>query len=101
MTTRKQQSDGMVNIVSFSTSVKEFGKVAFSRPISLTVIHTEQIMREADLRGLGISIGGRNVVELRYADDTCLIGINITQMRKVIGKVNRSGKKAGLELNEK
>ena len=64
-------------------------------------LYTEQIMREADLRGLGISIGGRNVVELRYADDTCLIGINITQMRKVIGKVNRSGKKAGLELNEK
>ena len=26
-------------------------------------LYTEQIMREADLRGLGISIGGRNVVE--------------------------------------
>ena len=35
-------------------------------------IYTEMIMRKANIEDLGISIGGRNITDLRYADDTAL-----------------------------
>jgi hypothetical protein len=31
---------------------------------------------------MGIKIGGRNITNLRYADDTALLADNITSMRK-------------------
>jgi len=32
---------------------------------------------------LSIKIGGRNITNLRYADDTALLADNITSMRKL------------------
>ena len=46
-------------------------------------IYTEQVMREADIDGMGISIGGRNLTNLRYADDTALIADNVTIMKRI------------------
>ena len=31
---------------------------------------TEQVMRKADIEDMGVKIGGLNVTDLRYADDT-------------------------------
>jgi hypothetical protein len=39
-------------------------------------------MRESDIDDMGIKIGGRNITNLRYADDTALLADNITSMRK-------------------
>ena len=64
-------------------------------------IYTEQVMREADIEDMGIKIGGRNITDLRYADDTALISDNITSMKRLLYRVDSAGVKAGLKLNAK
>ena len=39
-------------------------------------------MRKSDIDDIGIKIGGRNITNLRYADDTALLADNITSMSK-------------------
>lgn len=46
-------------------------------------IYIEQIMREADIENMGIKIGGRNITNLLYADDTALMS-DITSMKRVL-----------------
>ena len=57
-------------------------------------IYTEQIMREADMEGMEIKIGGRNITNLRYADDTALLADNITSMKRLLYRVDAAGNKA-------
>lgn len=64
-------------------------------------IYTEQLMREADIEDMGIRIGGRNITDLRYADDTALLADNITSTRRILHKVDTAGRKTGLKLNAK
>ena len=56
-------------------------------------------MREADIEAMGIKIGGRNIVELRYADDTCLLADNITSCRRILYRVDDKGSDDDLGLN--
>ena len=64
-------------------------------------IYTEQIMREADIDGMGINIGGRDITNLRYADDTALLSDSLTSMKRILYRVDTAGKQAGLQLNAK
>ena len=64
-------------------------------------IYTEQMMRDADIEDMGLSIGGRNITNLRYADDTALLSDNLTSMKRIIHRVDTAGKEAGLLLNAK
>ena len=64
-------------------------------------IYTEQIMREADIDDMGVSIGGRSITNLRYADDTALLSDNITSMKRILHRVDTAGKTVGLHLNAK
>ena len=56
-------------------------------------------MRESDIDDMGIKIGGRNITNLRYADDTALLADNITSMRNIVHRVDAAGNNAGLKLN--
>ena len=58
-------------------------------------------MREADMEGMGINVGGRNITKLRYADDTALLADNITSMKRLLYRVDAAGNKAELKLNAK
>ena len=49
----------------------------------------------------GISIGGRKVTNLRYADDTTLIAGTKDDLTDLITKVKRASEEAGLYLNFK
>ena len=49
----------------------------------------------------GISIGGRRVTNLRFADDTTLIAGTKDDLTELITKVKRSSEEAGLYLNVK
>ena len=64
-------------------------------------VYTESVMREANIDDLGISIGGRNLTNLRYADDTALLAKDITDMKKVLNSVDEAGKTVNLKLNAK
>ena len=47
----------------------------------------------------GIKIAGRNINNLRYADDTTLKAENKEELKNLLMKVKEMSKKAGLKLN--
>ncbi|GFR67057.1 endonuclease-reverse transcriptase [Elysia marginata] len=64
-------------------------------------LYTEKIMRQTDINDMGINIGGRDITNLRYADDTALLSDKITSMKRILHRVNNAGQQAGLLLNAK
>ena len=60
-------------------------------------------MRNAGLdeeqAGYWIKIAGRNVKNLRYADDTTLMAENEEKLKSLLMKVREESEKAGLKLN--
>ena len=47
----------------------------------------------------GIKIAGRNVNNLRYADETTLIAESKEELKSLLMKVKKETEKAGLKLN--
>ena len=58
-------------------------------------------MRNARLEEIqaGIKIAGRNINNLRYADDTTLIAESEEELKSLLMKVEEESKKFGLKLN--
>ena len=47
----------------------------------------------------GIKIAGRNINNLRYADDTTFIAENEEEIKRLLMKVKAESEKGGLKLN--
>ena len=47
----------------------------------------------------GIKIAGRNINNLRYADDTTLMAENEEELKSLLVKVKEESEKVGLKLN--
>ena len=47
----------------------------------------------------GIKIAGRNINNLRYADDTTLMAESEEELKRLLMKVKEDSEKAGLKLN--
>ena len=47
----------------------------------------------------GIKIAGRNINNLRYADDTTLMAESEEELKSLLMKVKEEGEKVGLKLN--
>ena len=64
-------------------------------------LYAEYIMRNAGLDEVqpGISIAGRNVNNLRYADDTTLMAESEEELKSLMMKVKEESEKVGLKLN--
>ena len=58
-------------------------------------------MREAEIQDLGHSIGGRDISNAGYADDTALIAQSPMEMQQLLDKVNDAGAQRFLKLNVK
>ena len=58
-------------------------------------------MRNAELEEAqgGIKISGRNINNLRYADDTTLMAESEEELKSLLMKVKEECEKAGLKLN--
>ena len=58
-------------------------------------------MRKAGLEETqaGIKIAGRNINNLRYADDTTLMAESEEELKSLLMKVKEESEKAGLKLN--
>ena len=58
-------------------------------------------MRNAGLdeAQVGIKIAGRNINNLRYADDTTLMAEREEELKSLLMKVKEKSEKAGLKLN--
>ena len=64
-------------------------------------LYTEYIMRNARLEEAqaGIKIAGRNINNLRYADDTTLMAESEEELKSLLMKVKEGSEKVGLKLN--
>ena len=63
--------------------------------------YAEYIMRNAGLEETqtGIKIAGRNINNLRYADDTTLTAESEKELKSLLMKVKEESEKVGLKLN--
>ena len=64
-------------------------------------LHAEYIMRNAGLHEAqaGIKTAGRNINNLRYADDTTLMAEREDELKSLLMKVKEKSEKVGLKLN--
>ena len=64
-------------------------------------LYAEYIKRNAGLEGAqaGIKIAGRDINNLRYADDTILMAESEKELKSLLMKVKEESEKAGLKLN--
>ena len=64
-------------------------------------LHAESIMRNFELEEAqdGIKIAGRNINNLRYADDTTLMAESKEQLKSLLMKVKEESEKVGLKRN--
>ena len=64
-------------------------------------LYTEYIMRNAELEEAkaGIKTSGRNINNLRYADDTTLMAESEEELNSLLMKVKEESEKGGLKLN--
>ena len=67
----------------------------------ISVDYAEYITRNAGLdeRQAGIKIAGRDINNLRYADDTTLMAEREEELKTLLMKVKEESEKAGLQLN--
>ena len=64
-------------------------------------VYAEYITQNAGLdeAHAGIKIAGRNMKNLRYADDTILKAVNEKELKSLLMKVKEESEKAGLKFN--
>ena len=64
-------------------------------------LYAENIMRNAGLEEAqaGIKIAGKNINNLRYADDTTLMAETEEELKSLLMKVKEESEKVGLKLN--
>ena len=64
-------------------------------------LYAEYIMRNAGLEEAqaGIKIAGRNINNLRYAEDTMLMAESEEELKSLLMKVKEESEKVGLKLN--
>ena len=67
----------------------------------LSNLYAEYIMRNTGLEEAqaGIKIAGRNINNLRYADDTTLMAESEEELKSLLIKVKEENEKVGLKLN--
>ena len=83
-----------------SKAGKEYIKAVYCHPAYLNT-YAEYIMRNAGLdeAQAGIKINGRNINNLRYADDTTLVAETEEELKGLLMKVKEESEKVGLKLN--
>ena len=94
MQVKKQQLELDMEQQTGSKLVKEYVKAVYCH------LHAEYIMRNAGLEEAqaGIKIAGRNINNLKYADDTTLMAES-EELKSLLMKVKEEREKVGLKLN--
>ena len=92
---RKQQLELDMEQQTGSKLGKEYIKSVYCHPAYLTYMHSTYGLYEAQT---GIKIAGRNINNLRYADDTSLMAEN-EELQSLLMKVKEESEKVGLKLN--
>ena len=101
MQVKKQQLELDMEQQTGSRSGKEYIKAAYCHPVYLTYMQSTSCMQNARLNEVqaGIKIAGRNINNLRYADDTTLMAESKEEIKNLVMKVKEESEKVGLKLN--
>ena len=99
MHVKKQQLEPDMEQKTGSKFGKEYVKAVYCQPAYLT--YTEYNMWNAGLNEVqyGINIAGRNINNLRYADDTTVMAESEEELKSLLMKVKEESEKVGLKLN--
>ena len=100
MQVKKQQLEPHMEQRTGSKLGKEYVKAVYISSC-LFNLYAEYIVRNAGLdeAQTGIKIAGRNINNLRYADDTTLTAESEEELKSLLMKVKEESGKAGLKLN--
>ena len=98
MQVKKQQLEPDMEQWTSSKLGKEYVKAVYCHPAYLT--YAEYIMRNAGLEEAqaGIRIAGRNINNLRYADDTTLLAESEEELKSLLMKVKEESEQTKLFL---
>ena len=98
MQVKKEQLEPDMEQQTRSKLGKEYIKVTYCHPAYLT--YAEYIMRNTGLEEAqaGNKIAGRNINNLRYADDTTLMAESKKELKSLLMKVKEESEKVGLKL---
>ena len=100
MQVRKQQLELDMEQQTGSKQEKEFLQAVYCHPAYLTYMQGTSCERNArlDEAQAGIKIAGRNINNLRYADDTTLMAES-EELKSLLMKLKEESEKVGLKLN--
>ena len=89
MQVKKQQLELDMEQQTGSKLGKDYVKAIYCHAAYLTYMHAEYIMRNAGLEEAqaGIKIAGRNISNLRYADDTTFMAESEEELKSLLIKV--------------
>ena len=98
MQVKKQQLELDMKQWTGSKLGKEYIKAVYCHSVHL---YAEYIMQNAglDKAQAGIKTAGRNINNLRYADDTSLMAESEEELKSLLMKEKEESEKAGLKLN--
>ena len=82
-----------------SKSGKEYIKAVYCHPTYLTYMQSTSWETLLDEAQAGIKIVGKNISNLRYADDTTLMAESEEGLKSLLMKVKEESEKVGLKLN--
>ena len=101
MQVKKQQLQQNMEQQTGSRLGKEYAKALYCLSPCLFNLHAEYIMRNAGLEETQaeIKIAGRNINNLRYADDTTLMAESEEELKNLLMKVKVESEKVGLKLS--
>ena len=99
MQVRKQQLELDTEQQTGSKSGKEYVKAVYCHPAYLTYMQSTSWETELEEAQAGIKIAGRNINNLRYADDTTLMAEGEEELKSLLMKVKEESEKVGLKLN--
>ena len=99
MWAKKQQSELDMEQQTGSKSGKEHDKAIYCHLTYLTCMPSTHVKCQVSESQVEIKILGRNVNNLRYADDTTLMAENEEELKTLLMRVKEQSEKAGLRLN--
>ena len=99
MQVRKQQLELDMEQQIGSKLGKEYFKAVYCHPAYLTYMQSTSWETGLDEAQVGIKIAGRNINNLRYADDITLKAESEEELKSLLMKVKVGSEKVGLKLN--
>ena len=99
MQIRKQQLELDMEQQTGSKSGKKYVKAVYCHPAYLTYMQSISVETQGWIpEQAGIKIAGRNISNLRYANDTTLMAES-KELKSLLMKVKEESEKVGLKLN--